>query len=123
MTPQEACIYADKYGPSEETREIACKEPFSAYLYADTIDQKSRDDTRNAACEDPEWIYWYAVDVDKYPRDDTRNAACKDPEYAYEYAKYVDKGFHEDTWLAVKGTEYEKEYKKAFNNSIKELII
>ena len=85
MNCKKALEHAKKYGPSEETREIACKEPFSTYLYADTIDQKSRDDTRNAVCKDPEYAYEYTETVDKYPRDNTRNAACNVPEWVFNY--------------------------------------
>jgi len=72
---------------------------------------------------DIDCAYRYARDVDQKPRKDTRKAACKDPEYAYAYAKNVDKGFHEDTWEAVKGTEYEKEYNYSLNQIEKEKIV
>ena len=34
MSPKEAYEYAKKYGPSNETREIACEDPEFAYEYA-----------------------------------------------------------------------------------------
>jgi len=49
--------------------------------------------------------------------------ACKKSSLAYYYARNVDKELREETWLAVKGTEYEEEYKKFFNNQMKEEII
>ena len=39
MTPEEAYYYAKKYGPSDETREIACKDPRFAYNYALEVDK------------------------------------------------------------------------------------
>ena len=88
MTPEEAYEYAKKHGPSDETREIACKKPRYAFLYA--------------------------RDVDKCPREDTRNAACKESKWAYWYVKEVDGSFHEETWLVIYGTEYEEEYRRMF---------
>ena len=55
MTPEQAFEHASEYGPSKETRKIACKDPRSAYWYARDIDQCPRDDTREAACKDPEY--------------------------------------------------------------------
>ena len=97
MRPEEALEHAERHGPSDDTRVFACKNPFYAY--------------------------YYALDVDKCPREDTREAACREAKYAYEYAIKVDKEAQIDTWLAVKDTEYEREYKKIFNDSIKEQII
>ena len=90
MSPKEAYEYAKKYGPSNETREIAC--------------------------EDPEFAYEYAKNVDKCPKEDTRKAACVDPESAYFYARSIDKCFHQKTWNAIRKTEYAEEYRKIINN-------
>ena len=97
MSPKEAYEYAKKYGPSNETREIACKHTEFAYLYA---------------------LY-----IHKKPRNNTRKAACEDPEFAYFYTLNVDKSFHEDTWKAVKNTEFEEKYNKFLNQIEKSKII
>jgi hypothetical protein len=151
MTPEEAYEYAKKYGPSDETRGIVCKEPHAQYvfeyafevdkcprddtrkasykcllclyLYAKNVDKCPRDDTREIACTDPHSAYMYAKDIDKESREDTRKSVCEDPKYAYMYAKDVDKGFHEDTWEATKNTEFEEKYNKFLNQIEKDKII
>jgi len=97
MTPKEAYEHAEKHGPSEETRKIACKD----------------------LC----FAFWYAKCIDECPREDTREAACKDSYCAYEYARDIDQNFHEDTWEAVKNTDRAEMYKKIFNVFIKDKII
>ena len=97
MTPEEAYLHAIECGSSDKTREIVCKSPHYAYLYAENVDKK--------------------------PKNDTRNAVCKNPFYAYMYAKDVDKGFHEDTWEATKNTEFEEKYNKFLNQIEKDKII
>jgi hypothetical protein len=71
----------------------------------------------------PWYGYRYALIVDQCPRDDTREAACKSPEWAYLYITEVDKEVRNITWEAIKNTEYEKRYRKRFNDPIKDLII
>ena len=110
MTPEEAYQLALKYGPSDYTREIACQDPECAYNYALDIDKIPRDDTREAACEDPWCAYHYALKIDKQPRDDTRKAACREWVTSCFYAAFVDKHPTIETWQAVKGTGYEKDY-------------
>ena len=39
-----------------------------------------------------------------------RTMACKEPEGAYHYARYVDKEQCDETWNAVKGTDWERPY-------------
>ena len=39
--PKKAYYHALKYGPSDETREIACKIPFFTYYYAKDVDKVS----------------------------------------------------------------------------------
>jgi hypothetical protein len=121
--PKKAYYHALKYGPSDETREIACKIPFFTYYYAKNVDKCPRDDTREIACTDPHSAYMYAKDIDKESREDTRKSVCEDPKYAYMYAKDVDKGFHEDTWEATKNTEFEEKYNKFLNQIEKDKII
>ena len=75
--PKKAYYHALKYGPSDETREIACKIPFFTYYYAKDVDKCPRDDTREAACKTSRTAYVYAEYVDKKPREDTRKAVCK----------------------------------------------
>ena len=67
MTPKEAFEYAEQYGPSDKTREIACEHPEFAYLYAENIDKYPRGDMRQAACKNSLWAYYYAAFIDKYP--------------------------------------------------------
>ena len=95
MTPEEACDYAKKYGPSKETRK--------------------------AACEDPAYAFWYAKEHG--PSKDTRNAACQNPHFAYWYAVNIEKGFHEVIWNSVKNTKYEEKYIEFLNSLMKEEII
>ena len=97
--------------------------PEYAFWHAKHIDKCPREDTREVVCKSPNVAYWYARDVDKCSRDDTREAACKKSFFAYFYAQDVDKCIRIDTWLAVKGTGYEKEYRKFFNELTKEDII
>jgi len=123
MTPGKAYIYAEKYGSLEETREIVCEDPEFAYEYAKNIDKCPREDTRKAACKNFKYAYLYARDIDKKPRDDTRDAACKNSEHAYFYTIVVDKEFKENTWLAVKNTEYEEKYELLLNLFSKEEIM
>lgn len=44
------------------------------------------------------------------PADDTRMTACENPEYAYNYAKDIDGSYTEETWNAVKGSEFMQKY-------------
>lgn len=44
--------------------------------------------------------------------DEERQAACRSAFTAYEYAISVDRGFHADTWKAVQGSPYEREYRR-----------
>ena len=98
--------------------------PFYAYCYAEVIDCGCpQTNTREAACKNPEYAYKYAKEIDRRPYRKTREAVCKNPEYAYLYAKDVDKESSNETWMAVKNTKYEEEYRKLFNDPIKELII
>jgi len=110
--PKEAYLYALKNGSSEESRLVACKDPCYACWYAKNVNKTPRDDTREGACKDPYWAFFYAKYIDKSPRDDTRLAACKFPKYAYWYANDVDKCKHPDTANAVKGSDFEEDYKK-----------
>ncbi len=123
MSPEEAYEYAYKNGSSEETRIIACKDLYYAYVYAANIDKQSRKNTRIAACKDPQFAYLYAKWVDKQPREDTRISACKNSKFIYYYAKDIDKGFHQDTYEATINTKYEEDYKKLIKNYMKEEII
>ena len=69
----------------------------------------------------PEEAYNYAL---KYgPSDETRRIACEDPKYAYYYATEVDKELKDETWDAVKKTEWEEKYLAFFNAQTKEEII
>jgi len=95
MTPEKAYNYAYKHGPSEEIREIVCKDSQWAYNYA--LMYGPSEEIREIVCKDSQYAYKYAGNVDKRPRDDTRKAACADSEYAYLYALYVDKCPREDT--------------------------
>ena len=97
LAPWDAFDYAFKHGPSEETREVACIDPFNAYSYAYYVDKCPREDTRKAACRNTQWTYYYARDIDKCPM--------------------------EETWLAIKGTQYEEEYRKIFKELVEEEII
>ena len=123
MTLRKAFEHAKRHGPSDETRQIVCKDSFYAYKYAKEIDQKPRKDTREAACIDAMWACHYALYIDKRPRKDTRKAACKESHWAWYYVKNIDKKFRNDTWMAIKNTIYAEEYKKLFNNQMKEEII
>ena len=51
MSPKEAYRYAEKHGPSDKTRKIACKDPEIAYLYARKIDKGLHENTREAVCK------------------------------------------------------------------------
>lgn len=104
--PYKAFLYADSVDlmPRDDTREAACKDHESAYFYAVYIDKYPRDDTRAAACKNPFTACWYAVHVDKSPRQDTREVACQNPQAAYQYALEVDKGPRDDTRLAACGS-------------------
>ena len=106
-----------------QTQESFCKSPEYAYLYAKEVDKCPREDTRKAACVAPYFSYKYALEIDTGPVDITREIACKNAFFAYLYAQDIDKCIREDTWLAVKGTGYEKEYRKFFNELAKEDII
>ena len=88
MTPTDAYYKALKEGPSDLTRNIACQEPYWAYLYALDVDKKPSKQTRDAACQGPEYAYCYAIDVDKQPSKQTRNAACQNATYAYWYDEF-----------------------------------
>jgi hypothetical protein len=68
-----------------------------------------------------EEAYEYALEYG--PSDETRKIICENSEYAYFYAKYIDKCFREDTWMAVKNTEYEEKYNQFLNQIEKEKII
>jgi sarcosine oxidase delta subunit len=57
----------------------------------------------------------YALNIDKGSHKETRNAACQDSYYAFLYARDIDKCLTEETWLAIKGTQYEEEYRRMFN--------
>jgi hypothetical protein len=149
MIAESAYIFALKYGSLNIIRKFACKDPYFAYRYAMDIDKCPRKDTRNAACKSPEWAYEYALHIDKKPRNDTRKNACKSPEcaylyasnidqcprndtreaacknscFAYLYAKDIDAKPTKETWLSVKNTEHEEDYKKILKELIKEQII
>ncbi len=60
MNPKKAYEYAKINGPEKNTRNIACQDPFFAYLYAKNVDKKPRKDTRNAACKNLKYAYYYA---------------------------------------------------------------
>ena len=122
MNPGKAFVHALEYGPSDDTREIACEDSDFAYLYALEVDKCSRNDTRKASCKDSFFAYNYTKKIEG-PHEDTRKAACKESETAYLYAEDVDKGFHEDTWEAVKNTEFEEKYKNNFIRIEKDKII
>ena len=68
MRPKNAYNYAKGYGPSDETRQIVCKNPKYAYYYAENVDKCPRDDTRKAACKASQYAYFYARDIDGCPR-------------------------------------------------------
>ena len=55
--------------------------------------------------------------------EDTRKASCQRPYSAFEYARDIDKCPMEETWLAIKGTQYEEEYRKIFKELVEEEII
>lgn len=55
--------------------------------------------------------------------DKIKKIACQDPQYAFLYAKNIDKGPSDQTWDAVVGSKYEKEYKKFLNLLEKDTII
>lgn len=55
MTPKEAYDKAWFFGPSDETRFIACQSARYAYLYALNVDKGPRPDTREAASRIPHW--------------------------------------------------------------------
>jgi hypothetical protein len=61
------------------------------------------DEMREAACRDCWTALEFAEYVDKEPRDDTRTAACRDSIFAYRYARKVDKKPTHETREAVKG--------------------
>ena len=110
MTPEKAYFKAKKEGPSDLTRNIACQDPYHAYLYALDVDKEPCKQTRDVACQDSHYAYYYALDVDKKPSKQTRDAACQSPYYAYEYALDVDKEPLQETWKYVLNTEYEHKY-------------
>ena len=114
LLPEEALHIAKRRGPCSATRTIACGDPYCACQYARDVDKGPRDDTRTAACRSSYRAYCYARDVDKGPRDDTRTAACLTPLRAHWYARYVDEGFHEETWGAVRDSQYAEEYRRDF---------
>ena len=74
MTPKEAYEHAEKHGPSEETREIVCKDSCLAFFYAENVD-KCREDTREAKVSN--YAYKYTLDVNKCPREDARRLHAK----------------------------------------------
>jgi len=46
MNPKEALEFAEKCGPSDKTRKIACEDSKYAYLYAYCVDKKPLNETR-----------------------------------------------------------------------------
>lgn len=93
------------------TKEEALKDPEDAYWWA--RDNGPCDATRKVACKDAWKSFLYAQDVDEESRDDTRTGSCQNPEVALAYAQDIDKGFHEETWKAVEGTQSEEEYRES----------
>jgi len=101
MKPRQAYRRASLEGPSEATRQAACRNPKWACLYAQKIDQRPRPDTRAAACADPHWALQYALYIDQGPSAETRAAAGKSAEQAYLYALKVDRRPHQATRAAA----------------------
>ena len=99
-------------------RELWCKDPYYAYIYALDVDKAPRDDTRESCLKDPYYAYRYARDVDKAPRDDTREACLEDPKCAYIYALDVDKAPRDDTREASMKDPYcARLYEEAFSRA------
>ena len=85
---KKAYEHARKYGISDESREIASRDSMVAVWYA-KLDGYPTPTTRNGACQNPRTAYIYAVSIDKCPRDDTLLVACALPSYAYMYAEFA----------------------------------
>jgi hypothetical protein len=60
MNYKEAFKYAEKYGPSKETKQIACTGAIGAYSYVRDIDKCPHKDTREASCRNPLFACSYA---------------------------------------------------------------
>lgn len=76
-------------GGSDKLREICCKEPEYAYMYAKNVDKVPREDTRSAAIIFPYLAYWYALNVDRGYTMETRRACYESTMYYLLYLKDV----------------------------------
>jgi hypothetical protein len=99
---QEAYDYAcciDK-APSNETRDAASTEPYTALRYAREVDRTTHPVTKRACLRYAETAYKYALYITG-PDPDLKAAACMHPEYALQYAESVDKNVSRETELAA----------------------
>lgn len=86
---------------------------FALHKYSQSRDKSGIDRFREIACKDPKYAYMFAVFVDKYAHSETRNGASKSPQYAYLYAHNVDRGPNILTWNAArKSPKWKAMYEK-----------
>lgn len=91
MTPHVAALQASAFGHEPWLRRYTLATPLTAYAYAKNVEGPS-DDTREIACRDRGLTIEYALHVDKGPHPVTRAASCLGSALAREYAHRVDKG-------------------------------
>jgi hypothetical protein len=73
---------------TDEMREAACRDCWTAIAFAQYVDKCPHDDTRTAACREDVSAYCYAREVDKKPTHETRAAVQSYVSLALLYADW-----------------------------------
>lgn len=113
--PEEAYKWAEKNGPSDDSRNAASEAPYYAYFYGKYVDKGPHEVTRKSVSRDPYFSFHYAKHVDKGPHELTRKGAARNQYHSLYYAEHIDKGPHEVTRKGVEGAYYYSlRYKRLF---------
>jgi hypothetical protein len=112
------CAMQKGYIPQmDEMREVACRDPYTAYHYAVNVDKCPSDETRTAACKSPEAAFYYARDVDQGPHDETRESAFRDTKHGSMYVLFIDGCPSEAGWNVVKNDPFYADFYKEWEKT------
>jgi len=106
MIPLEAYNKARESGYIRELEEVACKDPYYAYLFARFIPEANIEYCQEHACKSPVYAYWFAHNVPEANIEYCQEHACKDPEWAYWFARNFPGADLNYCLKACKGTIY-----------------
>jgi len=106
MTPEEAYYKAYDSGYTKKLEEIACKDPWYAYMFAEDVTGADIEYCQEHACKDPYYAYYFARYVPGADIEYCQERACKDPEDAYWFARDIPGADLHYCLEACKETEY-----------------